>query len=429
MMIQKSLRTFIFLTCLVMMPYVRAMFPINFFRPWDENVVRPYRARGAWLDVTVTPEFGLKTIGRTSCDVSCLPPKDGPEVNVLHIYQPEQDALAMLKGFNPNSTIGMLAQQLNVDDDNGVRGHFNFCGDLDIKNNTIFSTRFFFPHDFIIGLYIPVVSLKLTTKYTDLTQAITQEDILTQELLTDNFAQNILDLGGPNIKGWEKTGIGDIAAMVDWARNFPQSRPLLKNVRARVRGGMSFPTGPGIDPDEIFSIPLGLDKAFGLIFGAGLDISLTWYFKLGVDVEFLYLFNNTRVRRIKTDPDQTDLILLAKTNALKDFGLVQRFNLYGELFKLSERFTFRFTYQFWKQDDNHLAVCGNTYSSIPANTAKSLEEWTMHNFIYNLSYDFDKDLYEKSPVMPYLALFYKQPINGKNAVLAHTMGFIASISY
>ncbi len=410
--------------------YGYAMFPINYFRAWDLNVVKPYHANGALLDFACTPEFGLSTKGKTACDQPCLHPKYGHDVNVLQLYQPEQDALAMLKGFSSSSAIGTLAQELNVDDDNGVRGHISFCGDLDIKCNAIFSSRFYLNHNFIVSVMVPVVALKMSTKFTDLTPMVTEEDFLTHSLLTDNFAANVKSLGdGLDINGWERTGLGDIAALIEWNKDFPQAKPLLKNVATHVRMGMSFPTGKGINPDQIMSVPLGNDGAFGVLFDAGLDLSLVTYVNLGVEVEFLFLFGNTRERRIKTDTSQTDLILLAKTCVYKDFGLTQFFNVYAEIYKLWNRFTFRFTYQFWKHDDDKLTVVNNDFSSIPANTAKSLEEWTIHQFIYNLSYDFDYDVSDKSPVLPYVALFYKQPINGKNALLAKTIGFIASITY
>jgi len=429
-MIKKNL--ILIIATLLYASTAEAFFPINYFRPWDvENVVKPYRSKGAWLDVACLSEFGLSTVGRTSCEVLCEPSKDGQEVNVLHVWQDEQDGLAMLKGFNPSSAIGALGQQLNIDDDNGIRGHFKFCGDLDIKSNVIFSSRFYLKHNFIAGIYIPFVSLSLTTTYQDLTQMVTEEDFLTKSLLTNNFAANVFELGnGLDINGWDRKGLGDIAALIEWSKNFPQAKPLLKNVNTHIRGGLTIPTGKAADPDQIMSIPLGNDGAFGLLFGAGLDLSLMRFINLGVDVEFLFLFSNERIRRVKTDQSQTELLLLEKTLALKDFGLTQRFNVYAELFKMFDRLTFRFTYQFWKHDDDRVTIaCSNEFSSIPANTAVSLEEWTMHHFIYNLSYDCEQEVGEDARVRPYFSLFYKQRINGKNSFMANTMGFLASFTF
>jgi hypothetical protein len=405
------------------------IFPLNIFQPYDPNVYKPYRGKDVTTDFAVTPEFGLSSHGYSAEEFPCDPPKKGCRVNVLRLWQDEQDALAMLKGFPLNSEIGSLAQQINVDDDNGVRGHICFTGDLDVRYNISLSNRWYLPENFILGFYLPVISLKMCSKFQDLTQMITAEDFLTKSLLTDNLAANVEQLGnGYKIGSWERTGVGDLSAILDWAKVFPQDKPFLKNVRTRARFGLSFPTGKKQDVDEIMSIPFGNDGGLGLIFGIGLDLRLIPILQCGVDVEFLKVFSVERERRIKTDVSQTDLLLLAKTCAVKHFGFTHHFNLYLEFFKVMGGLSAGITYQFWKHEDDKLAVVGNNFSSDIANTAKSLEEWTYHNLIYKVSYDFDNG---QGGVLssPYLALFYKQPINGKNAIVTSTVGFIASLSF
>jgi hypothetical protein len=401
------------------------IFPLNIFQPYDPNVYKSYRGMNVTTDFNVAPEFGLSSHGYPAECVS----KDETTVNVLRLWQEKQNALAMLKGFAPNSEIGSLAQQLNVDFDNGIRGHICFTGDLDVKYNVSLSNRWYLPENFILGFYLPVTSLKLCSNFKDLTQEITAEDFLTKSLLTDNLAANIERLGcGYRIGSWETTGIGDFSVILDWAKAFPQDKPLLKNVRTRARFGLSFPTGKQQDPDEIMSIPLGNDGALGLVFGFGLDLRLIPILQCGVDVEFLQLFSDVRERRIKTDVTQTDLLLLAKADAIKDFGFTHHFNLYLEFFRFAGGLSAGLTYQFWKHEDDKLAVLGNKYSNDVANSAKSLEEWTMHNLIYKVSYDFDHGQGGMAS-SPYLAFFYKQPINGKNAIMASTAGFVASLSF
>ena len=57
-------------------------------------------------------------------------------------------------------------------------------------------------------------------------------------------------IGGLDISSWSKTGIGDLSLMVEWLRDFPQPKPLLKNVRLNLRGGISIPTGVKKDEDK-----------------------------------------------------------------------------------------------------------------------------------------------------------------------------------
>src|SRR5207247_2602624 len=110
------------------------------------------------------------------------------------------------------------------------------------------------------------------------------------EDLTNNLATNVFRLGSDlNINSWTRTGIGDLSAVLYWSHDFPQQKPLLKNVRTNVRVGPTFPTGKKTNPDQILSIPFGNDGAFGIVFGAGLDARMGRHLTVGVDVEFLQL--------------------------------------------------------------------------------------------------------------------------------------------
>ncbi|MCL5875835.1 MAG: hypothetical protein M1114_05170, partial [Candidatus Dependentiae bacterium] len=96
--------------------------------------------------------------------------------------------------------------------------------------------------------------------------------------------------------------------------------------------GFNLPTGKKQNEDLLMAVPFGYDGAYGIFGGAGIDILLAYIMKLGLDVELLHLFGNTRERRIKTNIDQTELLLLQKVSAYKDWGLYQRFNLYAKVY-------------------------------------------------------------------------------------------------
>ena len=89
-------------------------------------------------------------------------------------------------------------------------------------------------------------------------------------------------------------------------RDFPQCRALLNNVRVITRLGLVCPTGKREDEDRLLAFPFGNDGAWGLQFAGGIDLTFGYTLRGGIDVEFIYLFGNTRCRRIKTAPDQTD---------------------------------------------------------------------------------------------------------------------------
>jgi hypothetical protein len=413
----------------VLMPVcMQAYFPLNIFQAYDINLYRPNRWAKTSIDLNVTDEFSVKTVGRTAKDELYNSPKKGIKTNVLQLWQEKQNALAMLEGFGPSSDLTLLAQRLAVDTADGCRGQFIFCGNLEVRANMLFLGRWYLPYGFIAALYLPVRALKLGVHFEDLTKDLTAEDVLTKNLLTNNFAQQMEQLGCLDINGWRRIGVGDLAALMHWFWDFPQEKPLLKKVRVNGRIGLSFPTAKKSDINQIFSIPLGNDGAWGIIFGGGLDLTLSSHIKIGLDAEFLQLFSVIDRFRIKTNVDQTDLLLLARARALKDFGFVHHFNLYAQFYDLPHGLSCDVIYQFFKQEDSKLALFSNEFSSEVANTAKSLEEWTMHHFIFKVNYDFESML-KDYPLKPYCSFFFKQPVNGKNAVLAQTVGFSLVVSF
>jgi hypothetical protein len=419
-------------------PTLLSIFPINWFQAWDFNLHRPFREKHGHVDIDFFNESSIKVVGKCAQDMPCGPNEKGPETNVLHVWQPDQNALAMLEGFSPDCPIGALAQQINIDMPTNAllescacppaqgRGRIDFCGDLAIKAHTVFGTRWYMPKGFALGVYLPLSVISLCNRHVDKTQSITADDVLTKQLVTNNLDANTERLGCLNINDWQITGIGDLAVLADWNLFFRQNRPLLKGVQTSVRFGVNIPTAKATEINDMFALPFG-NEAFGFIAGAGLGLHLTRYFRIGADFEFLYLLSRVLDMRVKTNASQTELLLLAANPVLKEFGFTHRFNTFIEL--AYKGFSFNFTYQFWRHDDDKLAMVNNCFSTNVANTAKSLEEWTYHNFIYRLGFDSMGWDYAKYFGSPYLAFFYKQPINGKNAVLAQTLGAILNFTF
>ncbi len=402
------------------------IFPINLWQADDINLWRPSWPADSRFDINVSTEFGLNTIGRRACEQTCDPAINQTKVNVFKVWQEEQNALTMLKGFPPNTEISQLAQQLDINNDDGVRGHFDVCGDFDVKQHTVLAARFKLHHHVTFGLYFPFTTVSARTQFTDRTNRKNDLDILTQELLTGNFAENVKRLGCLDLCPWQRTGAGDLAALICWDRWFPQHRPFLKSVGTNIRVGMNIPTGTKANINDILAIPFG-NETFGFIIGAGLKLQLTSLMRFGVDVEFIDLINNDVDARIKTHIGQTDLLCLGTTRALKDFGFTHRFNVFWEFFKSG--FSASWTYQFWKHDDDRITPFCNNFSAEIANTARTLEEWTIHQFIYKFSYDFSTHDWGCRFGNPYVAFFYKQPLNGKNAFLVNTVGLISSWAF
>jgi hypothetical protein len=353
---------------------------------------------------------------------------DGDSVNPLQIWNREQNALAMLEGFPKESPISQLRAEL-LDSDNGIRGRFNVCGEFQMPYNLAFAARYFFAEDWSLGLYLPAFQMILKdVHFQDLTPNVDNLDKLVHRLLTDNLAQNVQQLGNLDIGGWKRSGVGDLVVLIDWFRDFYQNKPFLKCVRVNWRIGLGFPTGLRENEHLIFAVPFGWDGAVSMPFGLGIDLTLGSHFKGGVDVQLTQIFGHTRQHRIKTDRQQTELLLLQKTCAFIDSGLVQRFNLYVEMYNFLQGLSFSIYYQYLKRGEDEIALRTQEFSTNIANTSPRLDSYTMHHLIPRFTYDFQTHLPD-ARVRPELNIYARIPFNGRNVALVPMVGIVASIDF
>lgn len=353
---------------------------------------------------------------------------DGDRVNPLQIWNKQQNALAMLEGFPKESPISQLRAEL-LDSDNGIRGRFNVCGELQMPYNLAFAARYFFADDWSLGLYLPAYQMRLKdVHFQDLTPNIDNLDKLVHRLLTDNLAENVQQLGNLDIGGWKRSGVGDLVVLIDWFRDFYQNKPFLKCVRVNWRIGLGFPTGLRENEHLIFAVPFGWDGAVSMPFGLGIDLTLGSHFKGGVDVQLTQIFGHTRQHRIKTDLQQTELLLLQKTCAFIDSGLVQRFNLYIEMFNFFKGLSFSIYYQYLKRGEDEIALRTQEFSTNIANTSQRLDSYTMHHIIPRFTYDFGVHNPE-GRIRPELNVYARIPFNGRNVALVPMVGIVASLDF
>lgn len=353
---------------------------------------------------------------------------DGENVNPLQIWNKQQNALAMLEGFPKESPISQLRAEL-LNCDNGIRGRFNVCGEFKMPYNLAFASRFFFADDWSLGLYLPAFQMTLQdVHFQDLTPNVDNLDKLVHRLLTDNLAENVQELGCLYLGDWTRSGVGDLVLLLDWFRDFYQNKPFLKCVRVNWRLGLGFPTGLRENENLLFAVPFGWDGAVSMPFGLGIDLTLGSHFKGGIDVQLTQIFGHTRQHRIKTNPQQTELLLLQKTCAFIDSGLVQRFNLYVEMFNFLQGLSFSVYYQYLKRGENEIALKTQEFSTNIANTSPRLDSYTMHHMIPRFTYDFGVHMPE-GHVRPELNVYARIPFNGRNVALVPMVGAILSVDF
>lgn len=409
----------IFISLNTMFMSLSGMNIVNTMWPYD-TLIRPTFNNRYWWQLAFYAEGGFAHAKGFD--------NEGSVANPLRIWNCQQNALAMLEGFPQDSAISQLRSAL-LDSDNGIRGRFIVDGDLDLNFATAFAANLYFASDWRIGLYLPVYKMTLKdVQFIDQTPNVDNLDKLVHALLTDNLAQNVQQLGCLDISGWDRTGLGDLVLLVEWFRDFRQNKPFLKMVRVNWRWGVGFPTGLREDENRLFAVPFGYDGAVSMPFGLGLDLTLGTNFKCGIDVQLTQIFGHSRMRRIKTDVQQTELLLLEKTETFKDSGLVQRFNMYFELYNFLKGLSFSVGYQYLKQGDADYSLKTQEFSSNIANTSPRLDNFTMHHMIPKFIYDFGAH-HPDMRVRPELGLFMRLPFNGKNVALFPTIGAVASIDF
>lgn len=354
----------------------------------------------------------------------------GLRVNPFAIWQVDQDALAMLQGFPAGSPLAQLREALNAPLDD-LRGHLLFNGDLQLDYGGALGGRWYFlPHAWFTA-YIPFYKARLSNVcFVDRTGTTAPADFRVRNMLTTPIRDIVAEFGnGLDLNGWKRSGPGDFNLMVEWLFPFEQQRPLLKLVEVDARVGFTFPTGLKADEDKLLAFPFGYDGAVGILYGGGLNVQLGYRFKAGFDVQLLHLFGNTRNRRIKTAADQSDILLLAKTPAYKDYGLTQRFNLFVQAYHVWGGLSALIGYQFLKQGESHLALNSCEYSTFFANTAASLEEWIVHSVEFNLHYDFIQTWCQDTGWAPQVSLFSRLPFNGKRSIAFTTVGMMLALDF
>lgn len=398
---------------------------LNLFNPYDVLVLPPERPDVCW-QATFGYEgaFSVKAYqadedenGNSQCFRK--------RADALQLFQDEQDFLAGLKGDEFESSYSQFAQKFNLDDDDGTFGLYIPCGKFKM-NNYMFSLRRYLPHGFTVGAYLPVISMKLenvTWRPAPNNNNTTFESQITNDLITD--IENLADI---NLRGWDRTGVGDFALLTHWSHCFPQARPLLKNVDFGLKAGLTFPTGKHANEDVLLGLPFGYNAGVGILFGGKLELWLADYYRFGIDAELLQLFGETRERRIKTDLAQTDLLFLQKVCAFTEPGFTQHFTLYLEAAQFCYGLSARFAYQYTKQQEDKLFLGTDHFDCVIANTAESLQEWTTHSLVWNIDYDFYNGC-DCAAYKPYVSLFVKYGFNGSRALLASTAGAIFSIDF
>jgi len=132
------------LAAVALLFFCNSIFSMNMARPY-EFLFQAERKPDYRMQITTLGEFSFGQAKGYN--------EDGCDVNILRIYNPDQNALKMLDGFADSTAIGQKRIQVNANDD-GVRGHYLVCGDLSMQGLSI-SGRWALPYHLAIRAHMP----------------------------------------------------------------------------------------------------------------------------------------------------------------------------------------------------------------------------------------------------------------------------------
>jgi hypothetical protein len=343
--------------------------------------------------------------------------------DILQLYQDFQDPCAAFRGVNVDNDFDDIMQFCDMLSDTGSQALYKPDADLDV-HNILLSARYHFALGLSAELHLPVIKMKLDNIcWKPLDRELVQESF-------DSVLDPIraLERAGNRqlLHGWERSGVGDLSALISWRRYFPQAKPVLKNVYLSLRGGLVFPTGEESNQNILLGLPFGHDAGVGILADGLLEVWLGSFLRLGFNSRFTHFVGDERERRIQTDRIQTDLIFLQKADSYFEPGFLQHYTLWAQGANLLPGLSARIAYQYTRQEDTEVYLDTWDFDPIVADNAESVQEWKTHNLVVDMTYDWYRPC---SNMHPSFQFFFKHGFNGERAILLDTVGFGVSLSF
>ena len=435
------IRTIIFF--LMYAPTIFAFAPVSFFRPEDRALRLPF-AQKTGITFRVATECGSRSSGENI---------NGSRRNVLQLYDDRQTAVWMVKNpqgdalknlvplygaASANASIGNLNLQSTYNNlDDNVRGYQVLTGKYRENDMTLMAgVKVLNTHGRLsLDVYAPVkyvhisdVAMVDQTRADAVVALALARNNFVHDSITANLKQNLMQWGDLDISNWRKAGWGDLLVMLDWSKSYTmEMKDLVKEMTVGLRGGISCPTGIKKDVAQALSMAFGNDNAWAFPLGATMEFRLWRALKLGCSVDWLGIHDKRHIRRLKTDVNQTEFLLLNKGLAMKHYGATWNLEPYAQLFHIRDCFSARIAYQYIAHNEDSLSVKSNSgFDNAIINTAHSLQPWRIHNMIFTINYDvaLTKDIYNIQ-----CSAFYKLPLKGKGVIDTQTIGGQLAVNF
>jgi len=440
--------------------YVGAFAPTNFFiqndpffrllppRPQrfnhDEKKKQEYIDNVPFIICTARVESGQR---RTGLNLT------GERRSIFALYEDTQSAVAMLK--NPIGDVKQKVDALVLPGvpggaqsltDDGKSGHASLKGQFEEVDVTFFTSaripQKLIPGNFFVSCYLPLKSKQIS----EFNVSVMSQAYFGPGIAISNFVKNLnqqaKDLGGLSFNNWSKSGFADPVLELSWQRRLAQQEGPIKVLSLFASIGTLFPIASHKDENEALALSLGNDGAWAFPIKLALELDFEQYFRMGLYLDFLTMLEESRVRRLKTEVNQTEFLLLNKGNATKHHGVTGQFEVCLEAVRLWRGLCAKLAYQFIKHQTDRLTTSDPNFNNDIINTARSLNGWEAHNAMLSIGYDFSTFGNSKNnsgqrsraeriwkSLAPQFSLFYKFPIYGKAIIDSHTFGAQLGLSF
>lgn len=290
-------------------------------------------------------------------------------------------------------------------------GFFSICGEF-----SIIESNLFFLQNYTCGFFTQV---HLPIRKIEIDDICVKDISPTDEICPNNMTPiwrafktqfcEILNHYGLSADSIHETGVGDLSILGGWTRS-NQETTVLDFIDTTFRFGILAPTGKQRNENQVFSIPLGYNGHWGFPVAVDLGLGLYEWLTIAGHIDAIVFLSKTHCMRMKTAPDQSGLIKLAKGEATIERGVLWNAGLFAKADHICRGISFLVGYSFAKQNKDTLTTCDPCFDSCIANSDETLEGFTMHTIHLWGEYDFTQD--DACGGMR-IALFYNHQIGGK----------------
>jgi len=280
-----------------------------------------------------------------------------------------------------------------------------------------------------LGAYIPWTVYKIdNVTQVDLTQDIFASDAVLSSLIA-NLDNNLKKYGGLQLgTSYSNQGIGDCIVDFDWRKHVDNLEHHFKSIDFYIGAGLLIPGQLLKDEDQVLSYAHGTDGSFGIPIKLGFWVDGKKWVYAGLDAQLLYVLSSKKIRRMKTDPNQTELFLLNKGNSRKEYGVTWQAHTWVMVTDFYEGVFAKLSYQFIRHESDKLYTEDVNFDNVIINSARTLQGWSGQDVVIQLGYNVAKDD-PKMPFVPVGSLFYKKPIAGRAIINSDTYGAMLQISF